>query len=116
MVESFYIVADWKAQYFACAEENAKKILEGCGQGTKMEVGKRIQDFEKHHFFAEDTISESKFFILLADNKILPSDHVPFRVSATLLPLVPSGGVILRGIIGIIEIEEGNHALVLETA
>lgn len=116
MVESSYIVADWKAQYFACAEENAEKILDGFGQGTEMEVETFAQDFEKHHFFEEDTISESKFFILLADNKILPSDHVPFRVSATLLPLVPSGGVILRGIIGIIEIEEGNHALVLETA
>ena len=50
-MESFYIVADWKAQYFACAEENAEKILDGFGQGTKMEVEKFAQDFEKHHFF-----------------------------------------------------------------
>jgi len=116
LVESFYIVADWDAQYFACAEENARKILDGLNQDTQMGVGKRTQDFQKHHFFAEDSMSESKFFILLTDNKILPSNHVPFRVSASLLPLVPSGGAILKGIIGIIEIEEGNHALVLETA
>ena len=89
-MESFYIVADWKAQYLL-AQRKMRKKSNWFGR-HKNGSGKICRDFEKHHF-EEDTISESKFFILLADNKILPSDHVPFQVSATLLPLVPSGGV-----------------------
>ena len=112
-MDDLFIVARWNAQYFACAEADTKEILGGLNQGSQSRGEEDARDVQRHHLFADHALVECNFGILLNDNQIVPSDDIPSRVSATFLPLDPYGGTILKGITGIIQIDEGIFALVL---